>query len=37
MDKELNMKKFIATKARTIHFYLDKIKRIRKYVLVDKI
>ena len=29
LDKELNMTKFIAAKARTAHFNIEKIKRIR--------
>ena len=36
LDKELNMTKFIAAKARTAHFNIEKIKRIGKYLMEDK-
>ena len=36
LDKELNMTKFIAAKAKTAHFNLEKIKRIRKYLTEDE-
>ena len=32
LDKELDMKKFIAPKARTAYFNIQKIKKIRKYI-----
>ena len=32
LDKELDMKKFIAAKARTAYFNIQKIKKIRKYL-----
>ena len=35
-DKELKMTRFIAAKARTTHFNIEKIKRIRKYLTEDE-
>ena len=35
LDKELDMKKFIAAKARTVYFNIKKIKKIRKYLTED--
>ena len=36
LDKELNMTKFITSKARTAHFNMEKIKGIRKYLTEDE-
>ena len=36
LDKELDMKKFIAAKARTAYFNIQKIKKIRKYLTEDE-
>ena len=36
LDKELNMTKFIAAKARTAHFNIETIKRNRKYLTEDE-
>ena len=36
LDKELDMKKFIAAKARTVYFNIQKIKKIRKYLTEDE-
>ena len=36
LDKELDMKKFIAAKAKTAYFNIQKIKKIRKYVTEDE-
>ena len=36
LDKELDMKKFIASKARTAYFSIQKIKKIRKYLTEDE-
>ena len=36
LDKEFVMKKFIATKARTAYFNIQKIKKIRKYLTEDE-
>ena len=37
LDKEVNITKFIAAKARTAHFNIEKIQRIRKYLTEDEI
>ena len=36
LDKELDMKKFIAAKARTAYFNIQKIKKIRKYLTEEE-
>ena len=36
LDKELDMKTFIAVKARTAHFNIQKIKKIQKYLTEDE-
>ena len=36
LDKKLDMKKFIAAKARTAYFNIQKIKKIRKYLTEDE-
>ena len=36
LDKELDMKKFIAAKAKTAYFNIQKIKKIRKYLTEDE-
>ena len=36
LDKELNMTKFIAAKARTAHFNVEKFKRNRKHLTEDE-
>ena len=36
LDKELDMKKFLAVETRTAYFNIQKIKKIRKYLTEDE-
>ena len=36
LNKELDMKKFMAAKARTAYFNIQKVKKIRKYLTEDE-